>query len=113
MLKQDEIESITVQALNHRIEQGDNLMLLDVREPHEVELCRLPDAVHIPMNLIPNYLDQIPDDIDIIVYCHHGIRSYTVVKYLQQTGFESAHLFNLEGGIDEWAKKIDKMMRRY
>lgn len=107
------IPTITVEQLYQRMNNNDTFFLLDVRESHEVAICQLPNSKHIPMNLIPTYIDTIPDGIDIIVYCHHGIRSLAVATYLQHAGFCSKQLFNLEGGIDKWAKIIDKSLSRY
>ncbi|MDF7666464.1 rhodanese-like domain-containing protein [Orbaceae bacterium ESL0727] len=108
-----EIKAITPKMLAERIRQQDKLFLLDVREANEVAICTLPGAVHIPMNLIPLYLDQIPDDVDIVIYCHHGMRSLSVANYLVDNGFEQDDLYNLTGGIDAWALEVDPAMLRY
>ena len=86
-------------------------LLLDVREEDEVRLCALPGSLHIPMNLIPLRHNELPDDVPIIVYCHHGIRSLNVARYLAHVGFE--HVANLQGGIDAWARQIDPSLPRY
>ena len=82
-----------------------------MREEDEVRLCALPGSLHIPMNLIPLRHNELPDDVPIIVYCHHGIRSLNVARYLAHVGFE--HVANLQGGIDAWARQIDPTMARY
>lgn len=107
------IQSIDVHTLNQRIEKQDKFFLLDVRTAEEVAICRLPGSVAIPQAAIPVYLDLIPDDIDIIIYCHHGHRSLSAVRYLIDVGFDARRLFNLEGGIDAFAKYIDNTIPKY
>ncbi len=107
------IKEITPIDLAQRIKQHDKLFLLDVREPNEVEICAIAGAIHIPMNLIPLYLDKIPDEIDIIIYCHHGERSLNVANYLVENGFDCDVLYNLTGGIDAWARTVDTSMPKY
>ena len=63
------------------------------------------------MNLIPLRHNELPDDVPIIVYCHHGIRSLNVARYLAHVGFEN--VANLQGGIDAWARQIDPSLPRY
>ena len=82
-----------------------------MREEDEVRLCALPGSLHIPMNLIPLRHHELPDDVPIIVYCHHGIRSLNVARYLAHVGFEN--VANLQGGIDAWARQIDPSLPRY
>ena len=82
-----------------------------MRTDEETAVCTLPDSVHIPMNLIPLRSNELPDDLPIVVYCHHGIRSLHTAMYLADAGFET--LYNLQGGIDAWAAQIDENMARY
>jgi rhodanese-related sulfurtransferase len=85
--------------------------LLDVREPWEVSLCGLPEAMTIPMNEIPDRLDTLPRDRPLVVLCHHGARSYQVMEWLRRQGYENA--INLDGGIDAWARSVDPDMATY
>jgi len=90
----------------------ESFYLLDVREPWEVELCRLPGAHSIPMGDIPSRAHQELDpDARIVVYCHHGVRSLNVVFWLREQGFERAQ--SLAGGIEDWARIADPSMARY
>lgn len=90
----------------------ESFYLLDVREPWEAELCRLPGARLMPMGDIPSRAHQELDpDAHIIVYCHHGIRSLSVVFWLREQGFERAQ--SLAGGIERWAQVVDPSMARY
>ena len=107
------IKSITPTELAEKLNQKHPLFLLDVRESNEVAICHLENSIHIPMNLIPLYLDKIPDEIDIILYCHHGVRSLNVANYLAENGFDTDYLYNLSGGIDAWALTVDTQMTRY
>ena len=86
-------------------------MILDVREPHEVELCAIDGALHIPMGEVPGRLAEIPADTPLAVMCHHGARSRTVVDFLRRSG--RANAANLEGGIDAWSRHIDASVPRY
>jgi rhodanese-related sulfurtransferase len=86
--------------------------LLDVREPWETELCVLPGAALIPMGDVPSRAHQELDpDAHIVVYCHHGVRSLSVVMWLREQGFERAQ--SLAGGIEAWARHADPSMARY
>lgn len=105
------IVQLTPQQVQDGLQKQPAPLLLDVREEDEVRLCALPGSLHIPMNLIPLRHNELPDDIPIIVYCHHGIRSLNVARYLAHVGFE--HVANLQGGIDAWARQIDPTMARY
>jgi rhodanese-related sulfurtransferase len=90
----------------------ESFCLLDVREPWEADLCRLSGARLIPMGDVPSRAHQELDpDAHIVVYCHHGIRSLSVVFWLREQGFERAQ--SLSGGIEHWAKIADPSMARY
>jgi len=86
-------------------------VLLDVREPEELLLARLPGAVHIPMGEVPGRLHELDPDAEIVVFCHHGIRSAQVAQFLAQRDF--AHVANLAGGIDAWSVSVDPSVPRY
>lgn len=74
-------------------------LVLDIREPFEWRQMRMPGALHIPMNSLPDRLSDLPKDRPIVVMCAHGNRSYGVTAYLNEQGFD-AH--NLTGGITRW-----------
>lgn len=86
-------------------------ILLDVREDSEVGRCKIDGCLHLPMQAIPSSLHLLPPDADIIVYCHHGMRSRQVAHYLMRQGY--AAVFNLQGGIEAWARDVDPAMPRY
>jgi rhodanese-related sulfurtransferase len=104
-------EELTPQELSAELERREPIVLLDVRERWETALCRLDHAVHIPLEEIEVRVDELQPDDDTVVYCHHGVRSAAVVEYLRQLGF--ARVRNLRGGIDAWARAVDRSMRRY
>jgi rhodanese-related sulfurtransferase len=109
---------ISVADLQEKLEKSasnpsaESVYLLDVREPWEAELCRLPEAHLIPMGDMPSRAHQELDpDAHIVVYCHHGVRSLSVVLWLREQGFERAQ--SLAGGIERWAQIADPSMAHY
>jgi len=88
-----------------------DVVLLDVREPPELELARLPEALHIPMREVPQRLDEIDVSRPVVVMCHGGGRSRRVAEYLAANGFEE--VYNLAGGIDAWSQEVDNRVPRY
>ncbi len=93
------------------LDRGHRLLLLDVREPEEVARVRLAGALHIPMGDVPGRLHELDPDADIVVYCHHGLRSASVVAYLRHRDF--TNVANLSGGIDAWSLSVDPSLPRY
>jgi adenylyltransferase/sulfurtransferase len=104
-------KEMTVFELKTRLDQKENIVLLDVREEYESEICSLGGKL-IPMNTIHSHIEAIPEDKPVIVYCHHGMRSAMVVKFLSEE-FGYKNLYNLDGGIHAWALNIDKGMKQY
>ena len=89
----------------------DRTAIIDVREPFELEICRIAGADHIPMRQIPEQLASLPRDKHLLILCHGGGRSRRVTEYLRSNGFEA--VTNIAGGIDSWASNIDPAMARY
>lgn len=102
--------TITPQELNQHIDSKD-VIILDVREDFELDICSFENPLHIPLGQIPTRWNEIPKDTSVIAVCHHGIRSANAIAYLEQQGFEN--LSNLEGGIHAWAVEIDPNMATY
>ncbi|MFA0961499.1 rhodanese-like domain-containing protein [Roseivirga sp. BDSF3-8] len=99
-------------TLHDWLEKNEDVQLIDVREQDEWDICRLPDADWIPMHKIPKAAAQIKTGCPVVVYCHHGIRSAHCIMYLEENGgFDN--LYNLDGGIDAWARAVDKEMPLY
>ena len=97
-----------------KLDAGEKVRLLDVREAFEFELARIEGAELIPMNTVPaalQKLDAMADNDSLIVYCHHGVRSLTVVNWLREQGVEACQ--SMSGGIDQWSLEIDSAVPRY
>jgi len=105
------MDEITPQELKARLAGSDRPFLLDVRQDWETRLCRLDNAVHIPIEEIELRVDELNAADEIVVYCHQGVRSAAVADYLRQRGFKNVK--NLLGGLDYWARTVDPAMRRY
>ena len=103
---------IDVFALNKKLKENDDFILLDVREKDEWEICAFDNALFIPMIQVQSKLDQIPKDKDVIIYCHTGIRSRQITELLLNE-YHYSNVYNLKGGIDDWAEKIDPSIERY
>jgi len=86
-------------------------VLLDVREPFEFEIARLPNARLIPLGELPARLNELDSRVEIVTYCHHGIRSRRAMELLKGAGF--AKVRNLRGGIDAWSVDVDPSVPRY
>jgi rhodanese-related sulfurtransferase len=86
-------------------------LLLDVREAWEFEICHLEDSVLVPMRQLPALVPQLDCMQDVVVICHHGIRSRLAGQYLEQNGFE--RVFNLTGGVAGWARDVDPTLPTY
>lgn len=105
------MKSVTVQELKSIIDNKFDFQLIDVREPHENEICSL-NGLLIPMNEVPARFEEIAKDKQVVVHCRSGMRSANVIQYLEQNhGYDN--LYNLEGGILAWANEIDPSMNKY
>lgn len=97
--------------LRECLADGTSPVILDVRTPQERAIAHLDDAVHIPLQELPQRFDELPRDRDLVVHCHHGPRSTQAVAFLRAQGFPRAR--NLAGGIDAWSREIDPTVPRY
>jgi rhodanese-related sulfurtransferase len=86
-------------------------LLLDVREPWEVEHCALEGIVAVPMAEIPARAHELDSEREVVCICHHGMRSQRVAMFLAQQGF--GKVYNLSGGVDAWAMRVAPGMPRY
>ncbi len=105
------IRQMQVEELRRRLDAGEPTYLVDVRQPWEHELARLPDDLLIPLNELPARLGELDDSVFIVCYCHHGIRSLTAASFLERNG--CARVLSLAGGIDAWSRTIDPAIPRY
>ena len=102
-------KQINVIELQDEFNKG-SLTIIDVREPNELKICKIADSISIPLNRISSKLDMFDKSKKYAIICHSGYRSQIATDYLNQCGF---NCYNVRGGIDAWAKKIDKAMKRY
>ena len=105
------MDEITPQELKARLDRNDRPVLVDVRDDWETKLCRLDNALHIPMEELEFRTEELNPADEIVVYCHHGVRSAAVADYLRRLGFTRVR--NLAGGLDAWARAVEPAMRRY
>jgi rhodanese-related sulfurtransferase len=103
---------ITPEEVKAKLDEQQSFTLLDVREPWEFETANIPGAKLMPMGEVPSRAHQEldPDD-EIVVVCHHGVRSMNVTVWLRQQGFENAQ--SMRGGIDAWSRVIDSKVPKY
>jgi rhodanese-related sulfurtransferase len=106
-----EIGEIEPTELKERLARGEQLTVLDVREPEEIAIAAFPGAIHVPMGDVPSRLTELDPEAQWVVVCHHGIRSAQVAMYLLRMGFE--RVSNLNGGIDAWSLTADPSTPRY
>ncbi len=105
------MKEINVQELKQMQDKGIDFQLIDVREPHEYEICNLGGEL-IPMGEVPERFNEISKDKKVIVQCRSGARSGNIVSFLEQNhGYDN--LYNLAGGILAWADQIDSSMTKY
>ena len=100
------VPEITVDELAAALTSSTPPMMIDIREPYEWRLVRMPMARHIPMNAVPAHLDTLPRDQPIVVICAHGSRSYSVAAWLIEQGFAAS---SLAGGITQWAQQAGEV----
>jgi rhodanese-related sulfurtransferase len=86
-------------------------VLIDVREPWEFEYCRIDGSMLIPLGELAARIDELPAGRPLVIVCHHGNRSRYAAAMLQQSGF--GDVYNLRGGVEEWAAAVEPTMRRY
>jgi len=107
------VSEITATDLKKRMDAGEKVFLLDVREPHELNICKLENTAHIPLGELPSRDSELTaqKDGEIIVYCRSGKRSERAAQFLLDSGFKSA--VNLAGGILAWSDQVDSSLVKY
>ena len=103
--------AISPKELKTRLDKGDKLALVDVREEWEYSLAKLDGSILIPLGTLPQSLARLNRDAEIIAICHHGMRSADATNFLLQQGFTNVK--NLVGGIDAWSTQVDGTVPRY
>ena len=104
------LPEMTVEELKRRLDAGDDLFVLDVREPHEYQICNLGGHL-IPLGDLPRRVSELDSSREIVAHCRSGVRSGKAVDFLRQAGFKKVH--NLAGGILAWADRVDPKMPKY
>ena len=107
---EDSLE-ITPEELKARLDRGDDMTIIDVREPHEYQICRLPSTILIPLGQVASRLGELNPENEIVVHCKMGSRSAKAVDLMRKAGFKRVR--NLKGGIDLWAQTVDPSVPRY
>jgi len=102
---------IGVRELEAQRARGEDFTLIDVREPHEYEIARIPGSTLIPLHHLPERMSELDSSREIVLHCHHGQRSMRALQMLRQAGFRK--LKNLRGGIDSWSREVDPSVPRY
>lgn len=104
-------ETITPAQLDERLKRGEKVFLIDVREPQEYEVARVEAARLLPLSRFQEWAEALNPEDEIVVMCHHGIRSAQVCAYLASEGFTK--MVNVAGGIDAWSCEVDRSVPRY
>lgn len=113
--KQEEdepVEAIEAKVLKKRLDAGEKIMIIDVREPHERAIVKFPDAKVIPIGQLARRQNELNPDIDTVFICKEGKRSILAINTLREAGYKGK-MYNLKDGINTWAKEVDKSMPQY
>jgi len=105
------MRNLNSEQLQLHLQTEPELLLLDVREKWEFDICHIQTSENMPMGSIPDRLEELDAEKETIVICHHGARSLQVAHFLENNGF--INVVNLDGGVDAWAKIIDPNMAQY
>ena len=106
------MEEITATELKERLDKGDDIQIIDVREPNEYEIARIPDSRLIPLGQVLNRQSEIDPERETVVHCKMGGRSAKAIEALQRSGFQG-RLMNLKGGITAWSNEVDSSVPKY
>ena len=108
------IRQISPEDVKARLDAGEPVYLLDVRQPEEYEICRLPGSHLIPLGELPQRAGEVdpPVGVPVVVYCHHGIRSLSGAAILEQA-VGLGDVYSMSGGIEAWSQRVDPAVPRY
>ena len=102
---------IEVTEVKEKLDRGDNFVLIDVREPHEYQICNIPAAKLIPLGEVGRRLSELDPEADIVIHCKSGMRSARACGILKAAGFQ--HVRNMKGGILAWSDQVDPSVPKY
>jgi rhodanese-related sulfurtransferase len=102
---------ITAEELHRRLQKGDEVFILDVRNPEEYQICKIAGSTLLPLPALPQRFGELDRNREIVVHCKSGMRSAKAIQFLRQQGFTK--LINLKGGIISWVDKVDPTMPKY
>ena len=106
------MQDITATDLKRRLDSGEDIQIVDVREANEVAIGRIPNSVHIPLAQVLNRMSEIDQNRETVVHCKMGGRSAKAIEALQRSGF-TGRLMNLKGGITAWSNEVDPSVPKY
>lgn len=109
---QQAVPEITATELKQRLDSGEDIQIIDVREANEVAIAKLPNAAHIPLGQVINRMSEIDPNRETVVHCKMGGRSAKAIEALKRSGF-SGNLLNLKGGITAWSNEVDPSVPKY
>lgn len=109
---QQQMPEITATELKQRLDSGDNIQILDVREADEVAIAKLPTSIHIPLGQVVGRMAEIDPARETVVHCKMGGRSAKAIEALKRSGFKG-NLINLKGGITAWSNEVDPSVPKY
>ena len=106
------MQEITATELKQRLDRGDDIQIIDVREADEYQFARIPESVHIPLGQVLNRMSEIDPERETVVHCKMGGRSARAIEALTRAGFKGS-LANLKGGITAWSNEVDPTVPKY
>ncbi len=106
------MQSITATELKQRLDNGEDVQIVDVREANEVAIGRIPNSIHIPLAQVLERMSEIDPSRDTVVHCKMGGRSARAIEALQRSGY-TGKLANLTGGIIAWSNEVDPSVPKY
>jgi rhodanese-related sulfurtransferase len=107
----ENVTQLKVRELAELLTRPNAPLLVDVRSPEEWQFCHIDGAVHVPLNQLAQRLEELDRDREVVIYCHHGIRSHQAAEFLLWQGFKKVR--NLIGGIEAWSVEVDPNIARY
>ena len=106
------LDEISATELNARRLRGESIQIIDVREPHEFEIARIPGTKLIPLGHVVGRMNEIDPEVETVVHCKGGVRSAKAIEALKRAGFQG-RLTNLKGGITAWSEDVDPRVPKY